>query len=101
MSYNIYSVGAAGKLESVVIVNMDMFNATMAESERSSVVVTLPTGAKDLKRLTARGADVKSGVSYGGQTVNDNAEVVGDEVREAVNGGIVEVKASEAVLVRF
>ncbi len=102
-SYGVYS---AGKLSGVVVVNLDLYNATAGtengvRGSRGSKVVSLagvPDGSK-IRRLTAPGAESKTGVNFAGVTVGTDGKLVGTEVLETVSGGVVTVKSSEAVLV--
>lgn len=105
--YAIYSTKRhRPELKSIVLVNMDIFNSTSTpESQRPSVDFTLPKelGGKDCKarvsRLTAAGAEVRDGITFGGQTVALDGEIKGRESEERVVKGVVNVKASEVVLV--
>lgn len=109
-AYGIYG-GADGpqELESVAVVNMQMWNSTQgaAGEQRPYATVELPglgdsgtwEGA-EVRRLTAPGAEVKNGVTFAGRTVGGDGTLVGQEQVEAVVDGIsVEVGAGEAVLV--
>lgn len=105
--YAIYSTKRhRPELKSIVLVNMDIFNSTSTpESQRPSVDFKLPKelGGKDCKarvsRLTAAGAEVRDGITFGGQTVALDGEIKGRESEERVVKGVVNVKASEVVLV--
>jgi hypothetical protein len=93
------------ELKSVVLVNMDVFNSTSTpSSQRTSVDFILPAkfGGKNSKasvrRLTAAGAEVKDGITFAGRTVAFDGSVSGYESKERIAHGIVNVKASEVVL---
>lgn len=102
-SYGVYS---AGKLTAAVVVNLDLYNATAGtengvKGARGSKVVSLagvPDGAT-VRRLSAPGAESKTGVTLAGVTVGTDGKLGGKEVLETVSGGIVTVRSSEAVLV--
>ncbi|ORX96066.1 hypothetical protein BCR34DRAFT_497973 [Clohesyomyces aquaticus] len=104
--YAVYR-GTGGKveLESVVLVNMQIYNATAGE--RSSVSFSLPPDIVSkgshttltVRRLTAATTESKDGLSFAGRTVALDGQVVGEEVTEKVEVGKVDVKASEAVLI--
>jgi hypothetical protein len=96
------------ELRSIVLINQDVFNSSAsAIGERPSTTFRLPMemGGKDAKisvqRLTAAGAEVREGITFGGRTVALDGKITGSVVTEQVDGGIVDVKASEAVLIMF
>jgi hypothetical protein len=105
--YAIYSVKRhRSELRSIVLVNMDVFNSTSTHaSQRTSVDFELPlslVGRRSkttVRRLSAAGAEVREGIKFAGQTVALDGKITGKETKEQVTGGIVSVKASEAVLV--
>lgn len=91
-------------LESVVIVNLDLWNATMNAAERPYTAVKLPSKLGDwsratVQRLTGAGVDVADNITFAGQYVDNNGYFVGKKTYEKVNKGEVLVGASEAVLV--
>jgi hypothetical protein len=98
------------KLRSIVLINQDIFNSSSsAAGTRSTAAFRLPTGlcGKDAKvsvhRLTAAGVEVRESrsITFGGKSVALDGEITGAVVKEKVVNEIVEVKASEAVLVTF
>lgn len=105
--YAIYSSkGRRSELQSVVLVNMDVFNSSSTPAtQRSSVDFGIPANlvGKDciasVKRLTAAGAEVKNGITFAGQTVALNGTISGQESKETVVNGVVNVKASEVVVI--
>lgn len=105
--YAIYSSKRhRSELKSVVLVNMEVFNSTSTPAtKRSSVNFTLPKsfGGKNckasVKRLTAAGAEVRDGITFNGRAVALDGKITGKESKERVTNGVVNVKASEAVLV--
>jgi hypothetical protein len=93
-------------LRSIVLVNMDLFNSTSSPaSQRQTVSFKLPTALvqnkprMSVRRISAAGAEAQDGVSFSGQTIDLNGKITGKEVRGKVTNGVVEVKASEAVLI--
>jgi hypothetical protein len=92
-------------LRSIVLVNQAVFNSSSsAAGERPSVAFHLPEalcGDKkvSIQRLTAAGAEVREGVSFGGRTVALDGKISGKATKERVEDGVVHVKASEAVLI--
>ncbi|KAL9110759.1 MAG: hypothetical protein Q9227_004751 [Pyrenula ochraceoflavens] len=109
-AYGVYDYdgdGGGGLLGAVVVVNLEGWNSTQ-DGERPGVRVKLPEvegdgvgweGAK-VRRLTAPGVEVKTGVEFAGRTVDGQGNLVGEEVLEEVEGGgWVRVAAGEAVLV--
>jgi hypothetical protein len=107
--YAIYSSKRhRSELKSVVLVNMEVFNSTSTPaSQRPSVDFALPEkfGGKECKasvrRLTAAGAEVRDGITFASRNVVPDGSIGGREAKEAIVGGIVNVKASEAVLINF
>ena len=82
------------------------FNSTSTPaSQRMSVEFKLPLilmGKKSkitVRRLSAAGAEVEDGITFASRTVALDGKIIGNEAKEQVTGGIVNVKASEAVLV--
>lgn len=95
-------------LRSIVLVNQEVFNSSSAAAgQRSSATFQLPAelcGAKakvSVQRLTAAGAEVRDGISFGGRTVALDGRITGKVVKEQVQNGVVQVKASEAALITF
>ncbi len=93
------------ELKSIVLVNIEVFNSTStAAIQRSSVSFQLPkkVGGKDCKasvrRLTAAGAEARDGIAFAGRTVALDGTIQGRESKERVANGVVNIKASEAVL---
>ncbi|KAH6633482.1 hypothetical protein C7974DRAFT_357867 [Boeremia exigua] len=105
--YAIYSSKRhRAELKSVVLVNMEVFNSTSAPAnQRSSVDFSLPKqlGGKDckanIKRLTAPGAESRDDITFAGRTVALDGTISGRESKERVANGVVNVRASEAVLI--
>jgi hypothetical protein len=105
--YAIFSGGRHhAKLRSVVLVNMEVFNSTSTPTnQRPSVEFELPSifGSKKLRasvrRLSGAGAEVQDGIKFAGQSVELHGEIVGEEEREELTKNIINVRASEAVLI--
>lgn len=104
-----YAIYASEKsipvLRSIVLVNQDIFNSsTSASSERSSTTFQLPKelckGAS-VQRLAAAGAESREGITFAGQNVALDGVIHGTEAREEVKDQVVEVRATEAVLISF
>jgi len=104
-----YAVYAEGeKLRSVVLVNQEIFNSsTSAAGERKSVAFQLPkelcggNAKASVQRLSGAGAEVREGIEFAGQTVALDGKIEGSEAKEVVQDGVVEIKATEAVLISF
>ena len=105
--YAIYSSRRhRSELQSIVLVNMEVFNSTSTPADRRpSIEFKLPskfTGRKSkmsVRRLSAAGAEVRDGIAFAGRTVELGGKITGREVKEKVANGVVNVKASEAVLI--
>ncbi|KAL9090002.1 MAG: hypothetical protein Q9165_005531 [Trypethelium subeluteriae] len=95
------STGAASQLNSIVLVNLNMFNSTQPASERPYTTVTLPNIASDaeVRRLTAPGVEVKNGISWAGRNVTQDGHIVGQEIVESLDNGQVSIGAGEALLI--
>ena len=88
------------------MVNFDVYNATATPgAARGSVDFQLPAQCAQQKasvrRLTAAGVESRDGVTFGGQSVSLSGEITGEKAVEMVKNGVVNVKASEAVLISF
>ena len=105
VAYGLYG-GTDSKLSGIVAVNMNEYNQTASAVARPSVTLSLPEsvtkGANvQVRRLTAPGADVKTGETLAGRTVDKSGVITGTEVVEALVSGGVVLKSSEAVLLSF
>ncbi|KAF2239937.1 glycoside hydrolase family 79 protein [Viridothelium virens] len=91
----------ASQLDSIVLVNLNMFNSTQPASERPYITVTLPDAASDaeVRRLTAPGVEVKDGISWAGRNLTQDGFIVGQEIVERVANGQVSIGAGEALLI--
>lgn len=100
----VYSVHSQQKLESLVILNMEPWNATQS-GPRPFIQFELPSrvmGKAAMKRLTAPGSDVKTGATWAGQTVNREGNVEGVAVVERWSEGEkINVGYAEAVVLWF
>jgi hypothetical protein len=109
-AYAIY-VAAAGsadqksKLESILLLNLNVWSATADPAQRPYVRVNLPknlaTSATRAKRLTAPGADTYSNVTWANQTISVGGHVKGNQVQEKVVNNTVLIGASEALLIKL
>jgi hypothetical protein len=92
-------------LRSIVLVNQEIFNSsTTATDLRPSVAFRLPEelcAKASVHRLTAAGAEARDGINFAGRTVSLNGTIEGRNHRERVQGGIVNVKATEAVVISW
>ncbi|KAF2118086.1 glycoside hydrolase superfamily [Lophiotrema nucula] len=103
-SLTAYGIYSTSKLESVAVVNLEEFNATMSVSRRNRTVFRLPSSAGDwskatVRRLTAPGVDTKENITFAGQHVDASGRIVGTEKTEGVLEDKVSVTAGEAVLI--
>ncbi|KAA1474784.1 hypothetical protein DENSPDRAFT_349005 [Dentipellis sp. KUC8613] len=105
-----YALYEGGRLDTVVIVNMNLHNATSAGlDDRSSQTVTiaLPNGAHSVTPhfLTAPGGDAQENITFDGYTVRNTTgvmESVGKPARSLhVSGSkyVLSLKDSEAVVI--
>lgn len=101
-AYGIYSSNKpVGNLESVVIVNLEMWNSTQSLKDRPYTAVKLPISCHNghVERLTSLGVEIAENITFAGQYVDSNGKIAGKKVIEKVNGGEVLIGAGEAVLV--
>jgi hypothetical protein len=52
-----------------------------------------------VRRLTAAGAEVRDGIAFAGRTVALDGTISGYETKEPVANGVVNIKASEVVVI--
>lgn len=105
--YAIYSgKQRSSGLKSIVLVNMDVYNSTSTPvTSRTSVDFKIPEQLgginckASVRRLSAAGAEAQTGITFAGRTVGLDGSISGYESKERVENGVVNVKASEAVLI--
>ncbi|KIM94392.1 glycoside hydrolase family 79 protein [Oidiodendron maius Zn] len=102
-NFSAYSVYKSGVLESIVAVNLNMWNSTFDPSQRPYTALTLPRGWDQAKisRLTNPGVDIADNITLAGQYVNENARIVGYKTYDKIFAGTALVGAGEAVLIRL
>ncbi|OCL13285.1 glycoside hydrolase family 79 protein [Glonium stellatum] len=96
-----YSLYSRGSLDSIVVVNMNMYNSTMT-TPCPSLRFKIPNIKERLsvRKLTASGAEAKTGYTWAGTTVNDQGGIVGQEQIEYIEtGDVINVQDSEAILI--
>ncbi|RMZ40823.1 putative glycoside hydrolase family 79 protein [Aspergillus flavus] len=100
-NFGAYAVYTSGKLDAIVAVNLNMWNSTFDPISRPYTALALPDGWNDAKvsRLTSPGVDIADNITFAGQYIDDQAQVVGRKTYDKVTGGKVLVGAGEAVLV--
>ena len=82
-----------------MILNTEFYNNTaIARPEKKLNVASVLGKNVRMKRLTAESTAAKTGVTWGGQSVDEKGKVVGKEVWEGIGDGWVSMKASEAVI---
>ncbi|GME66480.1 glycoside hydrolase family 79 protein [Neofusicoccum parvum] len=103
-----YALYGETRLDSLIVVNMEPFNATTS-GPRPYVTVQIPSapgkgvgsGTRKAWRLTAPGSDVKDGVTLAGQNVMKDGSLSGDEMVEIVQPGEqIKLQNSEAILIK-
>ena len=102
-NFGAYSIYKSGVLESIVAVNLNMWNSTFDPSQRPYTALTLPRGWDHAKisRLTNPGIDIADNITLAGQYVNENARIVGYKTYDKIFAGTALVGAGEAVLIRL
>ena len=101
-NFGAYAVYSSGFLESIVAVNLNMWNSTFDPVQRPYTALKLPRGWEDAKvsRLTSPGVDIADNITIAGQSVDANAIIVGKKQYGKVVAGEVLVGAGEAVLIQ-
>lgn len=103
-AYGIYDATRNGALESVVLLNLEVFNSTQSAADRGVTQVHLSGNYPNAKvqRLTSPGVEIADNITFAGQSVSDeNGTILGTRVTESVRNNTVTVAAGEAVLVTF
>jgi hypothetical protein len=101
-AFGAYGVYGDGKLEAVVGVNLGMWNSTFDAGERPYTALVLPEGWERARvaRLTSPGVEIAGNITFAGQSVDENARIVGRKVYEDVVEGKVMVGAGEVVFIK-
>ncbi|PIG83921.1 putative glycoside hydrolase family 79 protein [Aspergillus arachidicola] len=100
-NFGAYAVYTSGQLDTIVAVNLNMWNSTFDPISRPYTALALPEGWNDAKvsRLTSPGVNIADNITFAGQYIDDQAQVAGQKTYDNVTGGKVLVGAGEAVLV--
>ncbi|OBT44545.1 hypothetical protein VE00_04882 [Pseudogymnoascus sp. WSF 3629] len=96
-----YAIYSGDQLKKMVILNTQLYNSTTDTRPAKHVDLSSIFGNKlTVKRLTAPNTIAKTGVTWGNQAVDGKTgKFVGKETWESVNNGVVDVFASEAVII--
>ena len=88
-NFGAYAVYKSGSIESIVAVNLNMWNSTFNPVERPYTALKLPKGWSHAKvsRLTNPGVDIADNITLAGQYVNENAKIIGKKTTEDVADG--------------
>ena len=85
----------------MVILNTHYYNATTGTRPAKYVDLSPVLGRNlQVKRLTSANTVAKNGTTWGGQSVNNEGNLVGEEIWEGSQSGVVRMYASEAVIVK-
>ncbi|EXK26201.1 hypothetical protein FOMG_17171 [Fusarium oxysporum f. sp. melonis 26406] len=87
------------RLEKLVFINTEYFNATTRRLSRDFSVGFILGKNPKVSRLTGRSSDATVGVSWAGQKVDSEGKIRGHAKIERAHNGIIRVWASEAVIV--
>ncbi|KAH8801732.1 hypothetical protein F5884DRAFT_889825 [Xylogone sp. PMI_703] len=103
-AYGIYDASShhsKSRLNSIALVNLEMWNSTQLAAKRPYTAVHLPKqfSKAQVRRLTSPGVEIAEGTTFAGQHIDENAKIVGKQVIERVEDRTVLVGAGEAVLV--
>ncbi|KAH7395840.1 glycoside hydrolase superfamily [Cadophora sp. MPI-SDFR-AT-0126] len=96
-----YAIYSGSRLQKMVILNTHFHNGT-AKLRPVKYVDLSPVLGKNIqvKRLTSANTIAKNGTTWGGQYVDGVGKLVGNETWEGIEGGVVRMYASEAVIVQ-
>lgn len=106
-AYAIYEASEPVVLSAIAVVNLEIFNSTMEESERPFISFVLPAEVDvrnaRVRRLTAPGVEKAEDITWAKQYISAGGTIVGTRSTERLvgSGRTVEVGAGEAVLVSF
>lgn len=102
-NFSAYAVYDKGDLQSIVAVNLNMWNSTFDPVERPYTALKLPRGwdKADVLRLTNPGVDIADNITFAGQHVDAKGRIAGKKKYEQTKQGEVLVGAGEAVLVKL
>jgi len=88
----------------LIVLNMDYY-ASKSTSVRPKKSVNagsiLQSKSLRVSRFTAAGADATSGATFAGQSWENQGKASGNKVYEMAPGGLVEISASEGVLIEI
>lgn len=100
-NFGAYAVYNKGKPESIVAVNLNMWNSTMDTAQRPYTALSLPRtwNKARVSRLTNPGVDTADNITFAGQYVNGEGRIVGKKSYDKIVDGTVYVAAGEAVLI--
>ncbi|OCT47376.1 hypothetical protein CLCR_03380 [Cladophialophora carrionii] len=95
-----YAIFERNRLQKLVILNTHYYNDTSEARPSKFVNVSSVLGPNiKFRRLTASETTATSGITWAGQSVDASGTVVGKLVTEHASNGVVELLASEAVIV--
>ncbi|KAI8628284.1 glycoside hydrolase family 79 protein [Xylariaceae sp. FL1651] len=102
-NFGAYAVYQSGTLDSIVAVNLNMWNSTMDPVKRPYTALTLPEGWAKAKisKLTNPGVDIANNITLAGQSIDENGRIVGTKKYDEAVEGQVLVGAGEAVLIQL
>ncbi|KAH8897390.1 hypothetical protein GQ53DRAFT_818660 [Thozetella sp. PMI_491] len=102
-NFGAYALYSGGKLDTIVAVNLNVWNSTFNPAERPYTALALPNGWAKAKvsRLTSPGVDIADNITFAGQSVSETGHITGEKSLGKVVAGKVLVGAGEAVLVQL
>jgi len=102
-NFSAYAIYNLGTLDSIVAVNLNIWNSTFNPIQRPYTALELPEQWEKAKvsRLTSPGVNIADNITFAGQYVDENAQIVGNKSFDNVVSGKVLVGAGEAVLIKL
>ncbi|ETI29545.1 hypothetical protein G647_01998 [Cladophialophora carrionii CBS 160.54] len=95
-----YAIFERNRLQKLVILNTHYYNDTSEERPSKFVNVSSVLGPNvKFRRLTASETTARTGITWAGQSVDASGNAVAKLMTEHASNGLVELLASEAVIV--
>ncbi|KFY04146.1 hypothetical protein O988_00965 [Pseudogymnoascus sp. VKM F-3808] len=95
--YAVYS--SSFNLQKLVILNLDYINGTNPRTYKTFDVSSEFGKHVTVKRLSGSSSIATQGLTWAGQTVDENGHLTGAKVIEKVTNGVVSIGSSEAVII--
>lgn len=95
--YAVYS--SSSNVQKLVILNLDYINGTSARTYKTFDVSSQFGENVTVKRLTGPTSVATKGLTWAGQSVDEDGNLSGSKVVERVTNGVISIGSSEAVII--